>query len=168
MTLQLIIFDADGTLRRTLVAGQPCPHAPHEWELRERVAERVSVLPAGLRLGVASNQDHVGYGLLGYATCQGLLVAALEAASGRRAEPEAVRFCPHELEIDCACRKPAPGMLLDLLAHYRVQPAHALFIGNEPVDAEAAARAGIAFEWAQALFGADGGPWQAVLRRVSV
>lgn len=32
-TKKLIIFDADGTLRRCTVPGQPCPNKDGEWEL---------------------------------------------------------------------------------------------------------------------------------------
>jgi hypothetical protein len=60
VTARLIIFDADGTLRRTLVSGQPCPHAADEWTLLDGVRAYVSALPHDVYLGVASNQDHVG------------------------------------------------------------------------------------------------------------
>ena len=148
MTPRLVIFDADGTLRRTLVAGQPCPHADGEWALIDGVRARVAALPREVRLGVASNQDHVGYGLLGARDAHRLLLAAIESASGRSVNPDAVRYCPHRLDVDCTCRKPAPGMLLDILALYAVSPSEACFVGNEDVDAEAAKRASVRFVWA--------------------
>src|SRR5689334_11626787 len=37
---RLFIFDADDTLRHTLVPGQPSPRAADEWELLPGVAER--------------------------------------------------------------------------------------------------------------------------------
>jgi D-glycero-D-manno-heptose 1,7-bisphosphate phosphatase len=152
MRPRLIIFDADGTLRRTLVPGQPCPHASHEWALLEGVQARVSALPAGTLLGVASNQDHVGYGLLSYADAHEMLVQALEVASGRKADPNAVKLCPHRLDVVCDCRKPAPGMLLDILRYFRVSEPEALFVGNETIDCEAANRAGVPFLWAADFF----------------
>jgi D-glycero-D-manno-heptose 1,7-bisphosphate phosphatase len=153
MSPRLIIFDADGTLRRTLVPGQPCPHAADEWELLAGARAWVSALPRDLHLGVASNQDHVGYGHLTYAEAHALLSAALESASGRKTDPAAIRLCPHRLDVTCACRKPAPGMLLAIVEHYRVAPAEALFIGNERVDELAAERAGIPFAWVHELWG---------------
>lgn len=152
MSPRLIIFDADGTLRRTLVPGQPCPHAADEWELLEGVRACVSKLPHDLHLGVASNQDHVGYGHLSYAEAHSLLRAALELASGREIDEAAIRLCPHRLEVACSCRKPAPGMLLAIAEHYRVTPAESLFVGNERVDQLAAESAGMPFIWAQDLW----------------
>jgi D-glycero-D-manno-heptose 1,7-bisphosphate phosphatase len=156
MTLRLIIFDADGTLRRTLVPGKPCPHAADEWELLEGVRAYVSALPRALYLGVASNQDHVGYGHLSYEDAHGLLSAALEQASGRRPDPAAIRLCPHRLDVACDCRKPAPGMLLTILEHYRLAPSEALFVGNELSDQLAAQRANMPFLWAQELWSPRG------------
>ena len=152
MIPRLIIFDADGTLRRTLVPGQPCPHAPDEWELLEGVRACLSALPRDVRLGVASNQDHVGYGHLSYAEAHALLAAALELASGRKTDPAAIRLCPHRLEVACSCRKPAPGMLLAIVEHYGVTPSESLFVGNERVDELAAEQAGMPFLWAQDLW----------------
>jgi len=145
---RLVIFDADGTLRRTLVPGQPCPHAEHEWTLIDGMQAAVSALPADVRLGVASNQDHVGYGFVSARDAHRMLVAAIESASSRRVNPDAVRCCPHRLEVACRCRKPAPGMLLDILAIYALMPSEACFVGNESVDAQAAASAGLRFIWA--------------------
>jgi D-glycero-D-manno-heptose 1,7-bisphosphate phosphatase len=152
VTLRLIIFDADGTLRRTLVPGQPCPHAANEWQLMEGVRAVVSALPPDLHLGVASNQDHVGYGHLSYEEAHGLLSAALELASGRKPDPAAIRLCPHRLDVTCGCRKPAPGMLLGIVEHYGLTPSEALFVGNEPIDEAAAANAGMPFVWAEDLW----------------
>jgi D-glycero-D-manno-heptose 1,7-bisphosphate phosphatase len=153
MTPRLLIFDADGTLRRTLVRGQPCPYRAEEWELLPGVRAYISALPRTLYLGVASNQDHVGYGHLGYAEAHGLLCAALELASGRRSDPAAVRLCPHRLDVACKCRKPAPGMLLAIVEHYGLTSSEALFVGNEPVDQQAAENAKMRFAWSHELFG---------------
>jgi D-glycero-D-manno-heptose 1,7-bisphosphate phosphatase len=155
LTPRLYVFDADGTLRRTLVAGQPCPHAPEEWALMPRVREvlaRIPWGPEGPWLGIASNQDHVGYGLVAEDVCRDMLEALGRAATGGRAVVH-VAFCPHVLEVACGCRKPAPGLLLALMARFGVGPEQTLFVGDAESDAGAAAAAGVAFQWAEAFFG---------------
>jgi D-glycero-D-manno-heptose 1,7-bisphosphate phosphatase len=149
---RVVIFDADGTLRRTTVQGQPCPHAADEWELLEGVRERIAELPGDMLFGVASNQDHVGYGLVDDDTAHRLLRRMMEMASGRTVRAAAIRHCPHRLEIACSCRKPEAGMLRAILEVYRVAPEDALFVGDAEVDRLAAASAGIDFEWAQVFF----------------
>lgn len=146
--VRLVVFDADNTLRRVTVPGKPCPHGPGEWEpmpgLREALAG-ADWGPGGLRLGVASNQDHVFYGHLSAAMALRLLQDAAEAATGVRPPSGAVRFCAHAMDAGCGCRKPAPGMLRDLMARFGVGGDETLFVGDHAVDREAARRARVGF-----------------------
>lgn len=152
--LRLYIFDADDTLRRTTVPGKPCPHRPGEWELLPRVHERLSAMPwDSLRLGIASNQDQVAYGHMTAEMCRSLFTDLIRAAVGREVPDACIRFCPHALEVDCECRKPAPGMLLNIMRHFDVSAARTIFIGNAPSDEEAARAAGVRFAWAWDFFG---------------
>ena len=153
--IRLYLFDADDTLRRTRVPGQPCPRAPGEWELLPGVAARLRAMPwgtDGLLVGVASNQDQVGYGLITERAAHQLLMDTIEAATGIAPPAEAVALCPHRLETSCACRKPAAGMLIRIMTFYGVPPGETLFVGNAPTDHEAARRAGTRFAWARAFF----------------
>lgn len=146
--VRLVIFDADDTLRRTTVPGQPCPHRPGEWEplpgIREALAG-VTWGPGGLLMAMASNQDHVAYGHLSAAMARRLLQDAAEAATDHRPEDGAVRFCAHRMDAGCACRKPEPGLLVEAMAHFQVGPGETVFVGDAEGDGEAARRAGVAF-----------------------
>jgi D-glycero-D-manno-heptose 1,7-bisphosphate phosphatase len=153
--IRLFIFDADGTLRRTRIPGQPCPRAPGEWELLPGVAERLRAIRWGVDgalLGVASNQDQVGYGHLTQAMAHRLLMDTIESAAGYRPPSEAVVLCPHRLDVACECRKPGHAMLTRIMEYYGVSPRSALFVGDSPNDAEAARRAGVRFTWAHEFF----------------
>ena len=62
-----------------------------------------------------------------------------------------VRFCPFHPEAATAAyrkisnwRKPAPGMILDLVRAWRLDRARCLMVGDQPTDMAAAAEAGIA------------------------
>jgi D-glycero-D-manno-heptose 1,7-bisphosphate phosphatase len=150
----VVIFDADNTLRRTVVPDQPCPHGPDEWVLMPNVVDVLrGVAWERVRCAVASNQDHVGYGLLSRDTALALLQQLVAAATDGRARDPVIRFCAHRLEDRCDCRKPAPGLLLDVLATLRVEPTDAVFVGDDPVDRAAARAAGVRFVWAAELFG---------------
>ncbi len=154
---RLVVFDADDTLRTTLVAGQPCPRAPGEWALLPGVREALGGVPWGASgapaLAVASNQDQVAYGHLTEGASRRLLGDAAEAASGYRPPDALLLLCPHALGVRCDCRKPAPGMLHAAMRYAGAAPHETLFVGNAESDAAAARAAGTAFAWAWDAFG---------------
>lgn len=161
--VRLVIFDADDTLRRTTVAGQPCPRAPGEWVLLPGVRETLAGVRwsrdaggPGRQLALASNQDQVAYGHLTHAMARRLLADLARAATGHLPPSERLLLCPHALEDPCGCRKPAPGMLVVAVRHAGVAPDATLFVGDAASDREAARRAGVRFAWAWDLF-----PWNA-------
>jgi histidinol-phosphate phosphatase family protein len=150
----VVVFDADGTLRRTTVEGQPCPRKPGEWELLPAVAETLGEIDwSERRLGIASNQDQVGYGLISPETANAMFRDLVSAAVGDQVREPVVRFCPHRLEIRCGCRKPSPGLLLDIMQVTGAEPDRMLFVGDSEVDQGAARAAGVGFVWAADFFG---------------
>ena len=161
---RLVIFDADDTLRRTTVPGQPCPRRSEEWELMPGVRELLSQVPwkrsNAPHLGLASNQDQVAYGHLSLRVARELLRDLAFAATGLVPEDAALQLCPHALHIDCACRKPKPGMLLRLIEHFQVSREQTVFVGNSEVDRAAAAAAGVAFLSSDSVFGIGNGATQ--------
>jgi len=64
------------------------------------------------------------------------------------------RLCPHDDADGCPCRKPAPGMFLDLAAAYGLDLTGSLHVGDSDRDQAAASRAGVGqFVWARDFFG---------------
>lgn len=154
--MRLIIFDADGTLRRPTVPDRPAPYAPGEWALQPGVREklaRMSWAPDGPHLGIASNQDRVGWGQVPEAVARRLLYDLVEAATAGRVRDARIELCPHIADAGCDCRKPRPGMLRAIMRHFGVRPEDTLFVGDTPADREAAVAAGTSFAWAWDFFG---------------
>ena len=65
-------------------------------------------------------------------------------------EIAAFYYCPHlpgaavkRYDVDCDCRKPKPGMILQALADFDVRPGNAFLIGDSLRDVEAAETAGV-------------------------
>ena len=54
-----------------------------------------------------------------------------------------VSFCPHTSEQNCSCRKPKPGMLLDLAKRYDIDLKHSFMIGDKQRDIDSAINAGL-------------------------
>jgi D-glycero-D-manno-heptose 1,7-bisphosphate phosphatase len=53
-----------------------------------------------------------------------------------------VRICPHDDADGCACRKPRPGMLLDLACRHGVDLVGSFLIGDRATDTRAGQAAG--------------------------
>ena len=49
-------------------------------------------------------------------------------------------------------RKPGPGMLIEAMQWYSVQPEHTLMVGDRPEDEQVAQAVGVAFQWADEYF----------------
>jgi D-glycero-D-manno-heptose 1,7-bisphosphate phosphatase len=124
---------------------------------------------AGYLVFVATNQSGVARGLYSEDDVRTLHahVAADLAVIG--AHVDEFRYCPHHPDAVhsdyrqvCGCRKPAPGMLLELMRRWPVDRTASLLIGDTQSDLAAARAAGLAghlflggnlAEWAARLIG---------------
>jgi histidinol-phosphate phosphatase family protein len=100
------LFDRDGTLIEDVpYNGEPAlvRPVPGTRETLDRLRS------AGLRLGVVSNQSGVARGLLTPDQVR-RVNARVEELLGPF---DTWQYCPHGPDQGCACRKPAPGMILD-------------------------------------------------------
>ncbi|HKK31166.1 MAG TPA: HAD family hydrolase [Alphaproteobacteria bacterium] len=143
-----VFFDRDGCLNED--TGFVHRWAQFRWLPGAIEAIRLANL-AGWRVFVVTNQSGVARGYFP-ATAVEELHRLLNADLARHgAAIDAFRYCPHHPDYpqaggvsECGCRKPAPGMIRDLLWAWRIDPAYAFMIGDQPRDVAAAERAGIA------------------------
>lgn len=58
---------------------------------------------------------------------------------------DAFYFCPHLPEItgECECRKPKPGLFLQAILDFDIDPAQSIAYGDSQRDSDAAHAAGI-------------------------
>jgi histidinol-phosphate phosphatase family protein len=130
-----VLFDRDGTL----VADRPYNGDPDAVVAMPSAPEALERLrTAGVRTAVISNQSGMARGLL-----DGRQVAAVN----RRVEqllgalgPWVV--CPHGPGDGCACRKPAPGLVLRAAGLLGVEPSQCVVVGDIGGDMQAARAAG--------------------------
>lgn len=98
---------------------------------------------AGYALAVVSNQRGVARGLIepgALEAIEALIQAGLEPLGARI---EAFAYCPHDLDEGCDCRKPAPGMLLDLAATRGYDLSRSWMVGDSATDVQAGQAAGV-------------------------
>lgn len=138
-TRRFAFLDRDGTL----VPDTGYPHRPEECVLLPGVVGGLRALArAGFRLAVVTNQSGIGRGYFSaadYAAFEGRLEALL---ARERVPVERSYHCPHLPDAGCACRKPAPGLLLRARDELGAALAQSWVIGDSACDAALAGRAG--------------------------
>ncbi|MGH9327668.1 MAG: D-glycero-alpha-D-manno-heptose-1,7-bisphosphate 7-phosphatase [Terriglobia bacterium] len=97
---------------------------------------------AGFLVIVATNQRCVAKGLLNEDRLEAIHQVMLSRLRAEGARIQAVYYCPHEAEADCACRKPKPGMLVQAARDHAIDLAASWMIGDSLSDAEAGKAAG--------------------------
>lgn len=108
----------------------------------------------GYRLFVVSNQSGVGRGYFSYEEAMELNRKADAWFRERGIVFDDMIICPHHVSstdpryrIDCDCRKPRPGMILELARRHGIDLAASYMVGDKRVDAEAGINAGATGVW---------------------
>lgn len=124
---------------------------------RERIRWMPGVAPAIRRLNDAgyfvfifSNQSGVARGMFSEDAVRNLHDWMRSELNKQGARIDDIRYCPHHPQgtVDgyvgeCDCRKPKPGMLLDLMRQWPVQREGSFVIGDKSTDIEAATSASL-------------------------
>ena len=130
-----VLFDRDGTL----VVDVPYNGDPRRVATAPGAAAALErVRAAGVPVAVVSNQSGIARGLL--------TVDQVRAVNDRIEELLGPLgpwfFCPHGARDGCACRKPAPGMVLSAATALGIPPGECAVIGDTGADVEAARAVG--------------------------
>lgn len=138
--MKLVVLDRDGTINHD---SDQYIKSPAEWRALPGSLEAIARLSqGGYRVVVATNQSGVARGLYdaaGLAAINAAMHSAVNQAGGRI---DAVFFCPHAPQDGCECRKPRPGMLLEIGKRFNVQLSQVHMVGDSLRDLQAASSAG--------------------------
>jgi histidinol-phosphate phosphatase family protein len=130
-----VLLDRDGTLVVDVpYNGDPAQVVPVEGA----AAALARLREAGIPTAVVSNQSGIARGLLTRAQVDEVN-ARVEQLLGPLGP---VFVCEHGPDDGCACRKPAPGMVLAAAEALGVEPAQCALIGDIGADVGAALAAG--------------------------
>ncbi|QEY27039.1 D-glycero-beta-D-manno-heptose 1,7-bisphosphate 7-phosphatase [Neisseria zalophi] len=138
--MKLIILDRDGVINQD---RDDFVKSVDEWVPLNGSMDAIAFLTeAGYTVAVATNQSGIGRKLF---TMQDLTemhnkMHRLVLQAGGRIE--GIWFCPHMADDHCDCRKPKPGMVIDILDRFKADAAATWLVGDSLRDLQAIAAVG--------------------------
>ena len=130
--MRAIILDRDG-----VICENRTDHVKSwdEFRFLPRAKDSLAGLSRlGLPIIVFTNQAIIGRGMVPASVVDDIhrrMVAEVEAFGGRI---DRVIYCPHRPEERCACRKPEPGLLLQVAEEMGIELSQSYVIGDAATD----------------------------------
>jgi len=141
MKQQAVFLDRDGVLNKSL--GRRPPNSPDELEMLPGAANAVKQLnEAGFKVFVVTNQGGVALGYMTRAELDAIHAKLREEVAEAGGVIHEIASCLHRPWAKCRCRKPKPGLLLELAWKHNIDLTRSFMIGDREVDILAGQAAG--------------------------
>lgn len=147
MKNKAIFLDRDGTIN----IDKGYLYKKEEFEFLDKAIEGLKILTdLGYILIVVTNQSGIARGYYTEEQLEDLNNYMAEELKKHGVEIKKSYYCPHHAEkglgkykVECNCRKPNPGMVLEGIKEFNVDVENSYIVGDKLSDAEAGIRAGI-------------------------
>jgi len=138
-----IFLDRDGVLNQEM--GDYVCKLEDFHVLEQNIGPLKILQDKGYLLIVATNQGGLAKGWYSEEELAKMHHKLKETYKAHGVEFTDIFYCPHHPDFtgDCDCRKPKPGMLLQGIAKYNIDPALSYFIGDRERDVIAGTAAGV-------------------------
>jgi D-glycero-D-manno-heptose 1,7-bisphosphate phosphatase len=138
--MKLLILDRDGVINHD---SDAYIKTLDEWIPLPGAVEAIARLSrAGWTVAVATNQSGLARGYYDQAALDAMHARLRQLVAEQGGELGLIVHCPHGPDDGCDCRKPRPGMLRQIAAHYGVSLAGVWFVGDSSGDLKAALAVG--------------------------
>lgn len=138
-----VFLDRDGVINEVLTRRVKFVNTPDDFYLLEGVGEGIKKLnDSGYKVFVVTNQGGVG---LGFMTRQDLHDVHERMENDLKAfgaYVDDIAYCPDKPYVESRCRKPSPGMILDLAEEHGIDPGASYMAGDRDPDILAGRNAG--------------------------
>jgi D-glycero-D-manno-heptose 1,7-bisphosphate phosphatase len=138
--MRLLILDRDGVINQD---SDDFIKSPEEWKPIPGSLEAISrASHSDYGVVVASNQSGLARNLFDIDALNAVHARMLQEVASLGGHIEAIFFCPHGPEEGCTCRKPAPGMFVDIGSRLKMPLRGTPVVGDRLSDMEAAKAVG--------------------------
>lgn len=140
LTVKLIILDRDGVINYD---SAEYIKSPDEWKPIPGSLEAIAKLnSAGYTVVVATNQSGIARGLFDLSTLHAIHDKLNQHLSSLGGRIDFFAVCPHGPDDNCSCRKPRPGLLLQVSQRFNCPLQNIPVIGDSIRDIKAAVAVG--------------------------
>jgi D-glycero-D-manno-heptose 1,7-bisphosphate phosphatase len=160
--MNLVILDRDGVINQE---SDDYIKSAAEWHAIPGSLQAIARLyQQGYRVVVVSNQSGLARGKFNIENLNEIHSKMHTHLNQYGGVIDAVFFCPHGPDDGCDCRKPKPGLYLEVIRRLGVSTADVIAVGDKASDLDAARAAGInslalvKTGWGQQLVDADAVP----------
>lgn len=137
---KLVILGRDGVVNH--YPGGPVASADAWTPLPGSLEAIARLNQAGFRVAIATNQPGLARGLFDLDALNAIHQKFHDLLDRVGGHVDAISYCPHGAEDGCQCRKPRPGMYLQLAERFAADAADITVIGAADADQQAAAAIG--------------------------
>ncbi|MFZ3204492.1 MAG: D-glycero-beta-D-manno-heptose 1,7-bisphosphate 7-phosphatase [Pseudomonas sp.] len=138
--MKLLILDRDGVINHD---SDAYIKTLDEWIPLPGAVEAIARLSrAGWTVAVATNQSGLARGYYDQTALEAMHARLRQLVAEQGGELGLIVHCPHGPDDGCDCRKPKPGMLRQIAAHYDTSLAGVWFVGDSSGDLKAALAVG--------------------------
>jgi len=115
-----------------------------DFEFNDGIFELLHLfIEKGYKLFIVTNQSGIGRGYYSQNDFETLTTWMLEEFKKQNIHIESVHHCNHAPEALCACRKPATGMVDEILSLNNIELENSWLIGDKQSDIDLAKNSGI-------------------------
>ena len=137
---KLIVLDRDGVINQD---SDVHIRSPEQWVAIPGSLEAIARLcRQDYQIVIVTNQSGISRGYYSVNTLNRIHQKMLDELSHFGGEISALFFCPHSDKHGCECRKPKPGMLLELAQRLKCNLNGVYAVGDSLRDLQAAQSAG--------------------------
>jgi D-glycero-D-manno-heptose 1,7-bisphosphate phosphatase len=138
--MQLVILDRDGVINED---SEDFIKSPEEWHAIPGSPEAIARLThANYRVVVTTNQSGMGRGFFDIGDFNRINEKMYREIANAGGLIEGIFYCPHRPEDKCNCRKPEPGMLIEICRRLHCDLEGVPAIGDSLRDIKAAQTVG--------------------------
>ncbi len=138
--MKLVILDRDGVINKdsdsyikTVDEFIPYP---------DSLSAIARLNHAGYTVAIATNQSGIGRGYYDETTLAAMHKKLEQLLVPHDGHIDFIAYCPHHPDTGCDCRKPRPGLLIQIAQHFNTELNGVIVVGDSLRDLEAARAVG--------------------------